>query len=201
MTEERLKVEPAPSPTHFVGDREAGIAPPPAEDGAADGAREKAQQVAAPAKEKAQEVAGQAKEHAQAAAEQAKSQAAARVDEKSTQVGRQIGSQGEALVRRGRRASPGDRPDTREPRQRRRSARLQGRRQKPRQGGHRGRPRAVPGGRGESPYGPGRHLGSGNVRPTAGHPVVTTGGRRAAGRIFCRSREERDGTRGARSGA
>ncbi len=97
MTEERLKVGPAPSPTHFVGDREAGIAPPPAEDGTADGAREKAQQVAAPAKEKAQEVAGQAKEHARAAAEQAKSQAAARVDEKSTQVGRQIGSQGEAL--------------------------------------------------------------------------------------------------------
>jgi len=97
MTEERLKVEPAPSPAHFVGDREAGIASRPVEDSGADGAREKARQVAAPAKEKAQGVAGQAKEHAQAAAEQAKSQAAARVDEKSTQVGRQIGSQGEAL--------------------------------------------------------------------------------------------------------
>ena len=101
MTEERLRVESAPPP-HFVGDREAvgepAVPVAPVEEGSSgEGAKEKAQQVAAPAKEKAQEVAGQAKEHAQAAAEQAKSQAAARVDEKSTQVGAQLGSQGEAL--------------------------------------------------------------------------------------------------------
>ncbi len=97
MTEERLKVESGP-PQHMI-DEPADISPPPADDGApgAAGAKEQVQQVAAPAKEKAQEVAGQAKEQAQAAAEQAKIKAAAQVDERSTQVGRQIGSQGEAL--------------------------------------------------------------------------------------------------------
>lgn len=97
MPEERLKVESHP-PQHMVDER-ADISPPPAADGApeAEGAKEKAQQVAAPAQEKAREVAGEAKGRARAAADQAKSQAAAQADERSTQVGQQIGRQGEAL--------------------------------------------------------------------------------------------------------
>jgi len=97
MPEERLKVQSGP-PQHMI-DEPAGVPAPPSANGASDteGAKEKVQQVAAPAKEKAQEVDGEAKAHAQAAAEQAKRQAAAQVDERSTQVGRQIGSQGEAI--------------------------------------------------------------------------------------------------------
>jgi hypothetical protein len=69
-----------------------------------EGAKDKAQEVAAsaqeaaaPAKEKAREIAGQAKGHAQAAAGQAKQRASAQVDERSTQVGRQVGAQAESL--------------------------------------------------------------------------------------------------------
>lgn len=98
MTDEPLKVsnEGSFAPTH---DREAPPAPR-GENGQAPAgtqAKEQAQEIAGQAKQQAQQVAGQAKEHAQAAAEQAKERAAEQVDEKSTQVGRQVGSQGEAL--------------------------------------------------------------------------------------------------------
>jgi hypothetical protein len=105
MTEQRLKVESGP-PDHVVAnaDERAAAAPPHDEQTTAEGAKEKAQEVAgkaqeaaAPAKEKARDIAGQAKVHAQAAAEQARGKAAAQVDERSTQVGQQIGTQAQSL--------------------------------------------------------------------------------------------------------
>lgn len=97
MSEQRIRVESGP-PQQMVSGADDGRSTTSREQpGQAEQMKDQAQQVAAAGKEKAQEVAGQAKGHAQAAAEQAKGQATAQVDEKSTQVGRQIGSQGEAL--------------------------------------------------------------------------------------------------------
>ena len=108
MTEQRLKVESGP-PQQMMSDADAGAPPPQEEESgraeevkakaqeAVGPVKEKAQEVAGPAREKAREVAGEAKSHVQAAAGQAKDQAVAQVDERSTQVGRQIGSQAEAL--------------------------------------------------------------------------------------------------------
>ena len=102
MTEQRLKVESGPPDHMYSGDDDSPGAP--GETGAADGAKDKAQEVAgkaqemaAPAKEMAQDVAGQAKQQAQAAAGQAKDRASAQVDERTTQLGRQVGSQAEAI--------------------------------------------------------------------------------------------------------
>jgi hypothetical protein len=95
MSEQRLKVESGP-PQQMIADADPA-SPQQDEPGRAEQVKEKAQEAAGPAKEKAREVAGEAKSHVQAAAGQAKDQAAAQVDEKSTQVGRQIGSQGDAL--------------------------------------------------------------------------------------------------------
>ncbi|HEV7752075.1 MAG TPA: hypothetical protein VGO71_11060 [Baekduia sp.] len=110
MTEQRLKVESGP-PQHVIAEAQERSGD---ETGSA-GAKDKAQQVAAPAKEKAQEiadraqratgpvkekaraVAGQAKEQAQAVAGHAKTKAAAQVDERSTQFGQQIGAQADSL--------------------------------------------------------------------------------------------------------
>ena len=95
MSEQRLKVESGP-PQQIVSDTDpAGGSTGPAQDDSS--AAQRVKDAAAPAKDKAREVAGQAKGQAQAAAGQARDQAAVQVDEKSTQVGRQIGSQGEAL--------------------------------------------------------------------------------------------------------
>ena len=109
MTEQRLKVESGPPQQVIAAAQERSGEPETA------GAKDKAQQVAAPAKEKAheladkaqqatgpakekaREVAGQAKEQAQAVAGQAKAKAAAQVDERSTQLGQQIGAHGESL--------------------------------------------------------------------------------------------------------
>ena len=100
MTEERLRVEPAPQQNITAATTPISTpatAPATEEPGKAEQVKDQAQEAAAPAKEKAREVAGQAKEHAEAAAGQAKDKAAAQVDERSTQVGRQISSQGDAL--------------------------------------------------------------------------------------------------------
>jgi alanyl-tRNA synthetase len=98
MAEQRLKVESGP-PQHMIddADQDGGQDLAGKAQEAAAPAKEKAQEVAGQAKEQAQNVAGQAKEQAQAMAEQAKQRAAAQVDERSTQVGRQIGSQAEAI--------------------------------------------------------------------------------------------------------
>jgi ElaB/YqjD/DUF883 family membrane-anchored ribosome-binding protein len=58
--------------------------------GAADQAKEQAQQVAGQAKEQAQQVAGQAKEQAQQLKGQASSQVRTQVDQRSTQAGEQV---------------------------------------------------------------------------------------------------------------
>ena len=114
MTEQRLKVESGP-PQQVIDDAQERSG----DEAETSGAKEKAQQVAAPAKEKAQELAdkaqratgpakekarevagqakAQAKEQAQAVAGQAKAKAAAQVDERSTQLGQQVGAQGESL--------------------------------------------------------------------------------------------------------
>lgn len=94
MSEQRLRVESMP-PQPVVSDADAGVTAPPSQD--EPNKAEQVKQAAAPVKEKAQEVAGQAKSQAQDAASQAKDQAAAQVDERSTQVGRQIGSQADAI--------------------------------------------------------------------------------------------------------
>jgi uncharacterized coiled-coil protein SlyX len=95
MSDQRLKVESGP-PEHMysAGHEPAGG---PGDTSPADGAKERAQELAGQAKEQAQEVAGQAKERAQAAAEQAKQRAAAQVDERSTQLGQQVGAQAQAI--------------------------------------------------------------------------------------------------------
>jgi gas vesicle protein len=95
MPEERLKVESGP-PQHMIEDADEG-APSSGETSKIEDAKATAQEVAGPAKEKAKDIAGQAKGHAQAAAEEAKGRAAAQVDERSTQLGRQIGTQAEAI--------------------------------------------------------------------------------------------------------
>jgi ElaB/YqjD/DUF883 family membrane-anchored ribosome-binding protein len=95
MTEQRLKVVSGP-PQHMIDEP---VDPAPAsrdKPSTADQAKDKAQEVAAPA-EKAREVAGQAKEQAQAVAGQAKTKATAQVDERATQLGQQIGAQAESL--------------------------------------------------------------------------------------------------------
>ena len=98
MSEQRIPVEPGPPQQMVSGDGDGdGSTTSQEQPGQAEQVKGEAQQVAAAGREKTQEVAGQAKGHAQAAAEQAKDQATAQVDEKSTQVGRQIGSQGQAL--------------------------------------------------------------------------------------------------------
>ena len=95
MSDQRLKVESGPPEHMYSGDHEP--AGSPGEPSAADGAKDKAQEVAGQAKEQAQQVAGQAKEQAQHVAGQAKERAAAQVDERTTQVGRQVGSQAQAI--------------------------------------------------------------------------------------------------------
>ncbi|HEX8157715.1 MAG TPA: hypothetical protein VF526_10055 [Solirubrobacteraceae bacterium] len=119
MTEQRLKVESGPPAHMFTETDSVPDAPSRDDDAAADRAKDKAQEIAAPAiekaqavaapaidkaqeaaapaKEKAREVAEQAKVHAQAAAGQAKDKAAAQVDERSTQLGQQIGAHGQSL--------------------------------------------------------------------------------------------------------
>jgi hypothetical protein len=84
MSEERLKIESGPPEHMYSGDHEPDGSP--GETRAADGA-----------KDKAQEVAGQAKEQAQAVAGQARERAVAQVDERSTQLGQQVGAQAQAI--------------------------------------------------------------------------------------------------------
>jgi F0F1-type ATP synthase membrane subunit b/b' len=113
MPEQRLKVESGP-PAHMIADADARPSQSQSDDETA-GAKERAheavasakdtaqeaaaqaQEIAAPAKETARDIAGQAKDHAQAAAGQAKDTAIAQIDERSTQLGRQVGSQADAL--------------------------------------------------------------------------------------------------------